>query len=187
MYIYICIYICTYILTRALDWVPRIILFFPFFPQWPSPRLGYNVIPCNSWELLVWKRVCCRTQIARTTETRKRGVQVGTAGRPVLCMCTADSALGHLHSWHNVVTSTHYTRPATNFFSWYSTKVHFQELQGISSYSQSLPRRPVLEGSNYYCLLDLLPVSKVQWVLLVENSVLVPLSAVTHSHSSYYP
>jgi len=39
-------------------------------------------------------------------------------------------------------------------------------------------------GSNYYCLLDLL--SKVQWVL-VENSVLVPLPSVMHSHSRYYP
>ena len=49
--------------------------------------------------------------------------------------------------------------------------------------ARGLPRRPVLEGgSNYYCLLDLL--SKVQWVL-VQNSVLVLLSAVMHSHSSY--
>jgi len=37
-------------------------------------------------------------------------------------------------------------------------------------------------GSNFYCLVDLL--SKVQW-FLVENSVLVPLSAVMHYHSIY--
>jgi len=38
-------------------------------------------------------------------------------------------------------------------------------------------------GSNYYCLLDLL--SKIEQVL-IENSVLVPLSAILHSHPNYY-
>jgi len=45
-----------------------------------------------------------------------------------------------------------------------------------------LLRRPVLGGgSNYYCLLALL--RKVRWVL-IENSVLVPLSAIMQSRSN---
>jgi len=48
-----------------------------------------------------------------------------------------------------------------------------------------LPRRPVLGGgSNYTSLLALL--RTVRWVL-IENSVLVPLSAIMQSHSNYYP
>jgi len=62
---------------------------------WGIPASDTIIFPVILWNYFCTrKRVCCRTQIARTAE--KRGVQAGTAGNPVLC--TAASALGHLHS-----------------------------------------------------------------------------------------